>query len=647
MTDQQFMNRWKRSHAWTFVAAMTAAVLIVAVLNAATAHAAPRRRATASTAQIPQASSTTAAGVVQRKFGIHLDVNPQVSANSTGNRRRALRPSFAAQLPSRIPPRGNGGSTVPSTTPPGRLPRPHFVPPPKTPTRPPVVVNPTAPSRPRFPTRPPIVKIPEVNVPPSVRPIPPSTGGAPSNSGPSIGKLPRPTLPSGKPLVIVAEDVEGEVLVKKPLGKLPPKIGKGGTLLDPSLADTFGPANGGQPDKKLADELKNVIGPSFQDKLANGDLNKLVQSGLGKKLKLGQQWKLKAGGGDVAMLLGPQKMLAAGGWKTSPCFGPIGPGFLGGCFGGWCCGPCYYPAYCWYPHWCGWVDWCWWDTCPWYCNPLPYWCQPMWCNPCPGWVYWNCPGWVHLPLCHCGTWWNVPQVVIPASDADLQLLAVRMVDSGHPDKKIGAEYRIYVRNNCAHRVLGNFNVMIFAANDERLADTLPQAGARIEAIAPGEVRTIDLRLPAAANAMGIDEHGRAVPFRFLHVLVDSHREVFETFENNNGAILDRTKILLVDPTAFAVDTNAAEVGTQITIAGEGFGPLPGKVVVSVGELSFEARIEGWCGRGVRVTLEGIPLADAADAELVVIRRDGAAANPLTLRILPGTSALSALAPPTP
>ena len=464
---------------------------------------------------------------------------------------------------------------------------------------------------------------------------------------PDANKVPqRPIVNANKPLVIVAEDVEEKLPTRKPLGKLPPKFGKDGVPLDEALADKLN-NEFKEPSEEAAEALKELFGPTFKDKLTAGELDALINSDLGKQFKLGEQWKVKAAGGDVALALGlHKKLLAAGGWKHAPCLGPIGPGFVTGCFGAPYCGPCYFPTHCWFPNFCGWVNWGCWNTCHWYWNPLPYWCHPMACHPCGPWNFWHCPAWIDWHLVACGTWWNVPVVHVHPNKNDLQALAVRFVGQELAEEKLGPTYRVFIRNNSPHHIVRDFNVMIFAGNDKILSDTLPQVGARVKSIAPGEVRAVDLRLPAMANGMRIDEHGRAVPFEYLHVLVDSHREIPEVFENNNGAILERTKILPVDPSAFAIDTNIASAEEEVTIAGEGFGGMPGKVVVFIGDLSFDAEISGWYDFAARVKLPEIPLASATDAEVVVMRRDGAAANPLTLRLFPGP-AVSALVPPKP
>jgi hypothetical protein len=61
------------------------------------------------------------------------------------------------------------------------------------------------------------------------------------------------------------------------------------------------------------------------------------------------------------------------------------------------------------------------------------------------------------------------------------------------------------------------------------------------------------------------------------------------------------------------------------------------VLLHLGGIEMEAEILGWYDLGVRVRVPTLPLAAATEAELIVVRGDGAAANPLTVTITPATS----------
>jgi hypothetical protein len=252
---------------------------------------------------------------------------------------------------------------------------------------------------------------------------------------------------------------------------------------------------------------------------------------------------------------------------------------------------------------------------------------------CPHWTYWQTPVWVSLPVVVSGTWVDVDPVAAHTRD-DVQLLAVRFVDPGHPDENLGPRYRVWFRNNSELPLARPFNVVALASADGRLEGDLPQSGIRVTGIEAGQTQTVDLRLPVGALDMARDAVGQPLPFEKLHVLIDADREIDEVFETNNGANLARADILLVDPAAFEADPATAPGGAEVVVAGEGFGPEPGQVLLHLGNVEMQAKILGWYDLGVRLVLPALPLAGPTEANLIVIRGDGAAANPLAVTITP-------------
>jgi len=247
------------------------------------------------------------------------------------------------------------------------------------------------------------------------------------------------------------------------------------------------------------------------------------------------------------------------------------------------------------------------------------------------------PAWTPLPEVASGTWVDVPIPEAAASDADLQMLAVRFVDAGHPEKRHGPRFRVWFRNTSKEDLATEFNVMVVAANDTELAEDLPQAGVRVESIKASEIQSVDLRLPWEVYEMGRDPSGKQIPFGHVHVLVDSHGEIDEAFEENNGTVLARGDILPVDPAAFSTNADTGVAGQLISIAGEGFGPEPGQVLVLAKGLELQAEIQGWYDLGVRAKLPVLPLAETTEVDLIVVRGDGAASNALKLRLAPAGS----------
>ena len=252
----------------------------------------------------------------------------------------------------------------------------------------------------------------------------------------------------------------------------------------------------------------------------------------------------------------------------------------------------------------------------------------------PRWVWWELPVWEPMPVADCGTWVDVAPVEVPAAQLDLQILAVRFVDPGHPEEKLGPRYRVWFRNNSTVAINRPFDVLLIAGNNGPLDDKSPTAGTRVASIAAGQTQAVDIRLPFEVQQMGLDEQGRPVPFSTLHVLVDANREIDETSEINNGTQLAADLVLPVDPCAFEVKPKEVEAGGELLLAGEGLGPEPGRVLVHLGGIEMEAEIVGWYDLGVRFKAPALPLAGPVEAELIVIRQDGLAANPLTVTIGP-------------
>jgi hypothetical protein len=244
---------------------------------------------------------------------------------------------------------------------------------------------------------------------------------------------------------------------------------------------------------------------------------------------------------------------------------------------------------------------------------------------------WDYPQWSTLPAAASGTWVEAPAETVHQG-FDLQLLAVRFVDPGHPEQQLGTRFRMWVRNNSEEPIEQPFNVVAMASNSRDPQADLPQAGVRIEKIAAGEIQAVDVRLPVEANTMTRDEEGNSVPFQFLHLIADSDREITEVFEGNNGAVLDRQDILPVDPALFAAEAEQAGNGALVNLAGEGFGPEAGQVLVNVGDVELQAEILGWYDLGVQLRLPRFAPTAETPAELIVVRGDQAASNPLTVSI---------------
>lgn len=397
----------------------------------------------------------------------------------------------------------------------------------------------------------------------------------------------------------------------------------------------------------LAHVNLDKISGLHQDRLQQQDaFQNWRQAKVGRQLDLDRQFQLQRRGDLTRQMNFSANVINAGGWHQRH-HGVVAAGFTSSSFSVWYAGGGCYPAHCWYPRWSPWVSWCWWDTCVPFYDPRPYYCRPIIYDPCIPWVYYDYPVWQPLPIVTCGTWIDVEPIVIPVG-MDLQLLAVRFVDNGHPEQNLGPRYRFWLRNNSQIQITQPFSALVLASNDLIPTADLPQAGVVIPTMDVGEIKPIDVRLPLAANRMGITPEGHHVPFNYLHVLVDSHQQIGETDETNNGQVVARTDILPVDPAAFSTDLTAAAPGTTLTLAGEGLGPEPGRVLISVNGQNLEAMIQGWYDLGIRFTVPDMVLTGAVDADILVVRGDGAVSNPLDLQLSPSSMLGQALEiPPAP
>lgn len=382
----------------------------------------------------------------------------------------------------------------------------------------------------------------------------------------------------------------------------------------------------------------------FQTRIRDNDFAPLVQSRIGRQYDLDRQFNLYRRGDVTRQLNLNTTLVANGGWGRRRS-GPIFAGYTGSSFSVWYPGPRWYPRWAWQPIWSPWVSWSFWPTVLPIYDPRPFYCRPYFYDPCPPIVVYDYPVWQPLPIVTAGTWVDVPPVVVPAED--LQLLAVRFVDPGHVTEKLGPRFRVWLRNNSKTEIRQPFDVSLFATNTQQLADNVQQSGVTIPEIAPEATVSVDIRLPFEANAMNRDTDGSPMPFEFLHAVVDSRGALPEADKANNGAVLNRGEIYSVDPAAFSTDVTAAAPGTVVSLAGEGFGPEPGQLIVTVGDQQLSAEIRGWYDLGVQFTVPNVGGNSAADAQVLVIRGDGASSNPVPLSVAPEGMIGTLPTPPAP
>jgi hypothetical protein len=364
---------------------------------------------------------------------------------------------------------------------------------------------------------------------------------------------------------------------------------------------------------------------NWLDKSDRSHYDKLIRNTKFDKYHLDRQYQLHDHG-DVARRLDMrQNFVNQGGWQHRH-IGHVSSQYRNHCSYRNYWGPSWYPRRCWYPTWNNWVSWSWGFHCnPWY-DPRPYFCRPAIYDPCQRWVFWQYPVWQPLPVVAGGTWVDVPQVMVNEG-FDVRLLAVRFVDPGHLDQRLGQRYRVWLRNDSNRNIDRPCNVVLMGTNDLIPGDRRLEVGQRVPSIAAGQTLAIDMRLPIAP-----DGAGEPMPFEKLHALVDANRELNDVAMTNNGAVLDRGDVMPVDPAAFNMDADVATAGQVITIAGEGLGPEPGQILLQVGNETYQPEILGWYDLGVQVRLPVVNAAGMSDGDLVVVRGDGAATNPLAIQI---------------
>jgi hypothetical protein len=387
-------------------------------------------------------------------------------------------------------------------------------------------------------------------------------------------------------------------------------------------------------DRRLTALNLDRVSGRFQTQLQSNRYDTLIRSRVGQQFNLNRQFRLFSQG-DVTRQLRLNTALINGGWQARHT-GLIYSNYSQSAFSWWYPGPSWYPAYAWTPYWSPWVQWSFWDTVLPIYDPRPFAVRPYYFDAAPVVTTFDYPVWQELPVIASGTWVEVPSAPV-ARGSDLQLLAVRFVDPGHREEDLGPRYRIWLRNNSEAPLKQNFDVTVFASNDKELSDQVVQAGVTIPEVAADDTIAIDVRLPADANRLFTDKNQDRVPFRFLHVVVDSGNDIKEDNEENNGAVLSRSEIFPVDPAAFSTNVTAAAPGSTIAVAGEGLGPEPGEVIVSIGDEQHSAEISGWYDLGVQIIVPKLDVNDAEHAQILIIRGDGAASNPVALDIAPEDS----------
>ena len=223
-----------------------------------------------------------------------------------------------------------------------------------------------------------------------------------------------------------------------------------------------------------------------------------------------------------------------------------------------------------------------------------------------------------------------PQVVAPV-DPGMQLIDLRLVDPGLPGQA-GPKIRIVFQNASPVAVSAPFDVVLAAAIDDKFAPTLPIAGQRVTEIVPGQTAVVDLRLPPQSLEMGAP----AAPFQNLLVMISQAKDLQGNPQLQTLAVLPRVNLRLVDMRIDPAVKPIAPAGAVITLTGEGFGAEPGLVHLDLGSLKLAGEVVNWTPQAVQVRLPALALAQAAPAQVTLIRADKAIAG-MALQVTPAAA----------
>lgn len=228
----------------------------------------------------------------------------------------------------------------------------------------------------------------------------------------------------------------------------------------------------------------------------------------------------------------------------------------------------------------------------------------------------------------------------PMRAAELQLMGVRFVDPGIPQRNLGPRYRIVLRNN-APAIRRPFDLILAAGIDGQMQPELPRVSEHVAAMTPGQVLAIDIRLPIESLAMAYPGEDKPAPFSTLFVMVAGQQDLLGNVKLSQLAVLPRIGLPMVDLTLIKPDNTTVPSGATVTLGGEGFGLAPGKVILALPGLELVTEIVNWGPLGVQVKLPRLALAAPTQGKLVVIRGDGANGSPLPIQMVPSVPAAPA------
>ncbi|MBI1900399.1 MAG: hypothetical protein HYS13_04695 [Planctomycetia bacterium] len=217
---------------------------------------------------------------------------------------------------------------------------------------------------------------------------------------------------------------------------------------------------------------------------------------------------------------------------------------------------------------------------------------------------------------------------------NLQLVDVRLVEPGMPEQKLGPRFRLFVKNASPFGISRPIDLVVAAGIDRKFEQGLPSAVERISGLAPGQVATIEIRLPIESMAMQYPGEEKPAPFSTLFVMVTGQQDLLGNATIKPLAILPRIGIQFVDLALHKPADARVPTGAVVTLAGEGFGIDGGQVILSLGQAKLVGQIVNWGPTAIQVKLPELALATPTAAQIVVARADGQSAPAMEMQIMP-------------
>jgi hypothetical protein len=217
---------------------------------------------------------------------------------------------------------------------------------------------------------------------------------------------------------------------------------------------------------------------------------------------------------------------------------------------------------------------------------------------------------------------------------NLQLVDVRLVEPGVPDQKLGPRFRLFVKNASPFGIGRPIDLVVAAGIDRKFQQGLPATVERVSGLAPGQVATLEVRLPLESMAMQYPGEEKPAPFSTLFVMVADQQDLLGNATIKPLAILPRIGIQFVDLALQKPADARVPTGAVVTLAGEGFGIDGGQVVLSLGGAKLVGQVVNWGPTAIQVKLPELALAAPTPAQIIVARADGQSAPAMEMQIMP-------------